>query len=136
MKVWFAGLVAASVTILCACGQVRSPVEDYLGVWRAFREGTMPQSTNGEVPSTLVVFRDQTNRIVVLLALRAADRQVKFYYGIASHDGRVLKFTDQTGIPYRLSFGESLEHGRFLAAQWDIASVESDLGAFLRVDPK
>ena len=122
-----------------AQGQKAAPsamavLEEYLGVWSAFSEGTAPNKD--EEPSKLIVFKDVSNRIVVFLAYRFADRQIHFIYGFAKMERGALRFVDQMGLPYVLSFGDSVDHGRFLTIAWDNPASESDYGEYLRVSMK
>lgn len=111
-------------------------IEDYLGVWQAFREGDMPDRRKGEEPSKLVILRDSGSRVVVFLADRAADRQIHFVYGTASLDSDGLRFRDQNGLAYLISFGDNADYGRFLSVSWDFPQAEGDLGGYIRVEVK
>ena len=141
MKTWMATMLVTLALCVPAFTQGRSGTEavsadDYIGVWYAFEEGVMPDEKKGEEPSRLVILRDQKNSLIVFLAYRAADRQIRFHVGAGRFDHGVLRFTDQNGIPFRLSFGRNLQHGRFLGVNWDFPGSDSDLGGYLRMELK
>jgi len=62
----------------------KTEVDDFLGVWEAFREGTPPNVKKGEESSKLVIFRDSDKKIIIFFAGRSANRQVGFFFGIAT----------------------------------------------------
>jgi hypothetical protein len=139
MRVWLTVASLAMAFIACSYAQGQSTgapklggSEEYLGVWEAFEEGTTPKTADGEQPSALVVLLDSANRIVVFFAQRTPDRQIKFHYGYATFEGGSLRFVDQTRVRYQLSFGSSLDHGRFLSVKWDYRGVDGGLGSYQR----
>jgi hypothetical protein len=115
-------------------------IEDYLGLWEAFREGAMPIAADGEEPSKLVIYRDSADRVVVLLTYRVfvspepgATRQINFAYGIARLVEGGLVFRDQHGFTNRVVVGRDAQHGRYLEVVPEPPDIEGDLGSFRRI---
>ena len=106
----------------------------FIGIWEAFQEGDPPDKARREEPSKLVILQDGDNRIVVFVATRYADRQIRFRYGIAHLDKGGLVFMDQKGFPVRITVGRNTEYDHFLGVRPDLAGAESEIGSFRRVD--
>ena len=108
-------------------------VNEFLGVWEAFQEGDPPNKNLGEEPSKLVILRDASERIIVVLAVRYADKQIRFHYGVARFSNGELIFTDQRGLANRVSMGVDLKYGRFLSIKPDNLGAEADYGVYVKV---
>ena len=112
--------------------------KDFFGIWEAVLEGTPPDTAKKEEPSKLIIFKDNANRTVVFLAVRNADRQIKFIYGVATFKDGKLYFNEQGGVlegfPYVIRFG-----GRFssVISVWpDHPYAEASFGDFIKVTLK
>jgi len=107
---------------------------EFIGIWEAFQEGDPADKARREEPSKLVILQDADNRIIVFIATRYADRQIRFHYGVARLDKGGLVFTNQKGFPLRITVGRNAGYGRFLAVRPDLAGAESEIGSFRKVD--
>ena len=112
----------------------QATVKDFIGIWEAFQEGDLPDKSKGEEPSKLAIWQDGNNRIIVFLATRYADRQIRFRYGVARVNKGVLFFTDERGFAFKITIGRNADYDRFLGVKPDIPDAESEVGSFRKVD--
>jgi hypothetical protein len=135
-------IAIATVAILCliCCGQPHPQetkqvnADAFLGIWDAFGEGDPPDLLLKEESSKCTILLDGSNRIIVFIALRNADKQTRYLYGVARLDGDNLKFTDQHGLPTKIGFGWDSNKGDFLyIAPDEPGGSEVTYGGFSKV---